>query len=260
VTPQTLTLLNGVDIGNYETPTYVSSNLVINPIAQAALRILLSAQESITVPYDISISGGSSTGSVSALVISGDNGANCSISGLRLSTSAPGKCVLQARKAADRNYLEVASDTATVTILNFVSYIDWNAFFNSNSGIKISSEIPIVTGPTTCTSGCIPVISDVRNSAGTSTTILTVGSPLQIIGSDLITTTNVYFTARINGVRLSSINADSIQIDSDNQLTVMPPTNFVPNTGENSSNIAVRIVVVTPGGQAGTAQIVVISL
>jgi hypothetical protein len=104
------------------------------------------------------------------------------------------------------------------------------------------------------------VISDVRNSAGTSTTILTVGSPLQIVGSDLSTTTNVYFTARINGVRLSSVNADSIQIDSDNQLTVMPPVNFVPNTGENSSNIAVRIVVVTPGGQAGTAQIVVISL
>jgi hypothetical protein len=260
VTPQTLTLLSGVDISNYETPTYVSSNLVINPIAQAALRILLSAQESVTVPYDITFSGGSSTGSLSVVIVSGGSATGCSISALRLSTNSAGTCILRATKAADRNYLEVISDTATVTILNFVAYTDWNAIFNSGSGITIKSEVPYIAGPTTCTSGCIPVVTDIRTSSGVSTTTLTAATPIQIIGSDLNTTTFVYFTARINGVRLSSVSADSVQIDSDTQLTVMPPASFVPNPGENTSNIAVRIVVVTPGGQTASNQIIIISL
>jgi hypothetical protein len=260
VTPQTLTLLSGVEISNYETPTYVSQNLVINPIAQTTFRILLSAQESITVPYDITFTGGSSSGSISAAIISGGTATDCSISALRLSTSSAGTCILQATKAADRNYLEAISETATVTILNFVSNIDWNTLFNSGSGIKVASEITITTGPTTCTSGCIPVITDIRSLADVSITTLTANTPIRIIGSDLSTTTFVYFTARINGVRLSSVNADSFQIDSDNQITVMPPVSFEPNTGQNSSNIAVRIVVVTPGGQTANSQIVIISL
>jgi hypothetical protein len=255
-----LSLLSGVDISNYETPTYVSADLVINPIVQTALRILLSAQESITVPYDITFTGGSSTGSITASIVSGGSATGCSISGLRLSTSTAGTCILQATKAADRNYLEVISETATVTILNFVSNIDWNALFNSGSGITISSEVPFIAGPITCSSGCIPVITDIRTSGGVSTTTLTANTPIQIIGSDLSTTTFVYFTARINGVRLSGVSADSVQIDSDDQLTVMPPASFVPNSGENSSNISVRIVVVTPGGQTGSSQIMVITL
>jgi hypothetical protein len=260
VTPQTLTLLSGVAISNYETPTYVSQNLVINPIAQTTFRILLSAQESITVPYDITFTGGSSSGSISAAIISGGSATGCSILALRLSTSSAGTCILQARKAADRNYLEAISDTATVTIMNFVSNIDWNTLFNSGSGIKVASEITITTGPTTCTSGCIPVITDIRSLGDASITTLTANTAIRIIGSDLSTTTSVYFTARINGIRLSSVNADSFQIDSDNQITVMPPVGFEPNTGQNSSNIAVRIVVVTPGGQTANSQIVVISL
>jgi hypothetical protein len=233
---------------------------VINPIVQTALRILLSAQESITVPYDITFTGGSSTGSITASIVSGGSATGCSISGLRLSTSTAGTCILQATKAADRNYLEVISETATVTILNFVSNIDWNALFNSGSGITISSEVPFIAGPITCSSGCIPVITDIRTSGGVSTSTLTANTPIQIIGSDLSTTTFVYFTARINGVRLSGVSADSVQIDSDDQLTVMPPASFVPNSGENSSNISVRIVVVTPGGQTGSSQIMVITL
>ncbi len=260
VTPQTLTLLSGVDISNYETPTYVSSNLVINPIAQTPLRILLSLQDSITVPYDITFSGGSSTGSVSVILVSGTSGIGCSVSGLRLTTSAPGVCVLQARKAADRNYLEVISETATVNVLNFVAYTDWNAVFNSGSGITITSAVPITVGPDTCSLDCVPQITDVQDASGNPTTTLTVGAPLRIVGVDLNTTDRVLFTARINGVRMSNVPADSFQIDSPTQLTVMPPASFVPNTGENSSSITVRIIVFSSGGSINTEKIVIISL
>jgi hypothetical protein len=249
VTPQTLTLLSGVDIGNYETPTYVSSNLVILPIAQSVLRILLSAQESITVPYEVTISGGSSTGLLTLAIVPGGSASGCSISVLNLRTSSPGTCVLQATKGADRNYLQALSETATVTILNFVSNINWDGAFNGGTGITIASSTPIITGPDSCSVDCVPEITDIQDASGNSTNVLTVGAPLRIIGVDLNGTLYVYFTARINGSRLSNVPAESFQIDSSTQLTVMPPTNFIPNNGENSSNIAVRIIVVTSGGR-----------
>jgi hypothetical protein len=254
-----LSLLSGLDISNYETPTYVSADLVINPIAQSPLRILLSAQESITVPYDISISGGSSTGALSAVVVSGGTSTGCSVTGLRLTTTQAGTCVLRATKAADRNYLQVLSETATVVILNFVSSFSWDTVF-SGTGITITSEVPVVTGPETCSADCVPQITDVQDLSGNSTVTLTVGAPLRIVGVDLNTTERVLFTARINGARLSSVPADSFQIDSPTQLTVMPPANFVPNAGENSSTITVRILVMSPGGSINTEKIVIISL
>jgi hypothetical protein len=255
-----LSLLSGVDISNYETPTYVSADLVINPIAQAPLRILLSAQESVTVPYDITISGGSSAGALSVVVISGGTSTGCSVTGLRLTTSQAGTCVLQATKASDRNYLQVLSDTATVVILNFVSSFSWDTVF-SGTGISIASEIPIVRGPETCSVDCMPTVTDIRNLSGSSITTLTVGTPIKIIGTNFNTTTTVYFSGRIGGVRLSSVSADSFQVDDDNTLTVMPPANFVPNAGENASNITVRIVVLASGGSSfPNQQITIISL
>ncbi len=254
-----LSLLSGLDISNYETPTYVSADLVINPIAQSPLRILLSAQESITVPYDISTSGGSSTGALTVVLVSGGTSTGCSVTGLRLTTTQAGSCVLQAFKAADRNYLQVSSETATVVILNFVSSFSWDTVF-SGTGITITSEVPVVTGPETCSADCVPQITDVQDLSGNSTVTLTVGAPLRIVGVDLNTTERVLFTARINGTRLSSVPADSFQIDSPTQLTVMPPANFVPNAGENSSAITVRILVMSPGGSINTEKIVIISL
>jgi hypothetical protein len=258
---QDLTLLSGVDISNYETPTYVSADLVINPIAQAILRITLSAQESLTVPYDIQISGGSSTGALSAIIIGGGTASGCAINGLSLSTSTPGTCILQVTKAADRNYLQVISETATVTILNFVSNIDWNAVFNSGSGITITSEVPLTKGPDTCSVDCMPTVTDIRDLLGNSINTLKIGVPFNIIGTDFNTATAVYFSARIGGVRLRSIPADSFQINDNNSITVMAPSSFVPNSGENSSAITVSLVVLASGGSNfPNEQITIISL
>jgi hypothetical protein len=163
-------------------------------------------------------------------------------------------------KAADRNYLQVLSDTTTVVILNFVSSFSWDTVF-SGTGISIASEIPIVRGPETCSVDCMPTVTDIRDLSGNSITTMTVGTPIKIIGTNFNTTTNVYFSGRIGGVRLSSVAADSFQVDDDNTLTVMPPTNFVPNAGENASNISVRIVVLASGGSSfPNQQITIISL
>jgi hypothetical protein len=253
VTPQTLTLLGGVDISNYETPTYVSSDLVINPIVQTALRILLSAQESITVPYDITFTGGSSTGSISASIVSGGSATGCSISGLRLSTSTQGTCILQATKAADRNYLEVISETATVMILNFVSNVDWNAVFNSGSGITIASEVPFIAGPITCEQDCQPTITDIQDTSGVSITSLRVGQTIWIIGTNFNTATEVHFRR--------SIPASGFQIDSDIKIVAIIPSSISPNPGESTSTMTISIAVVASGGRAfPNTQIVTVTL
>jgi len=167
---------------------------------------------------------------------------------------------LMAIKAADRNYLQVTSDTATVVILNFVSSFSWDTVF-SGTGITITSEVPIVKGPESCSVDCMPTVTDIRDLSGNSINTITVGTPFKIIGTNFNTTTSVYFSARIGGVRLSSVAADSFQIDDDNTLTVMAPANFVPNAGENSSTIGVRIVVLASGGSSfPNQQITIISL
>ena len=107
----------------------------------------------------------------------------------------------------------------------------------------------------------MPTVTDIRNLSGSSITTLTVGTPIKIIGTNFNTTTTVYFSARIGGVQLRSVPADSFQVDDDNTLTVMPPSNFVPNAGENASNIVVRIVVMASGGSNfPNQQITIISL
>ena len=253
VSAQGLSLLSGVDIGNYETPNYVSSNLVINPIAQAPLRILLSTQDSITVPYDIAISGGSSTGLLTAVIVSGTTSTGCSITGLRLSTTQPGSCVLLASKAADRNYLQVNSETTTVTILNFVANIDWNAVFNSGSGISIASEVPITTGPISCEENCQPTVIDIQDTSGASITSLRVGQTIWIIGTNFNTASAVYFRR--------SIPADGFQVDSDIKIVATIPSSIGPNSGETSSTITISIAVVASGGRSfPNTQIVTVTL
>lgn len=253
VTAQNLTLLGGLDISNYETPTYVASSLVISPIAQAPIRIQLAYLESVTVPYDVTITGGSSSVAPTLAVIAGGSAQGCdvdtAISAMRLKSSSPGTCIIQVTKPADRNYLIALSDTQTVTILNFVINII-QLFDNNPTGITINSEVPIVVGDVACTLDCVPTITAIQDMSGNEMTDMKVGIPFRIIGTNFNTATKVLFTATIGGSRRSAVAADSFQIDSDTQITVLPPTSFVPNGIESTSTITVRVVVVASGGQS----------
>ncbi|CAN2222917.1 Listeria/Bacterioides repeat [Candidatus Nanopelagicaceae bacterium] len=251
VYPQSLTLLGGLDIGNYETPTYVSSNFTILPIAQEPLRIQLSYLESVTVPFDVTTTGGSSTGARTLAILDGGTATGCAvdsgISAMRLKTSTAGTCVIQVTQAADRNYLVAVSDSQTVNILNFV--VNILQLFDNPTGIVINHDVPYVKGPDVCTADCQPTITQITDANGVDITTMTVSTSFRIIGTNFTTATGVFFTAVIGGSRKSAVPADSFQIDSDTQITVMPPVTFVPNAGETISNITVRIYVVASGGQ-----------
>jgi hypothetical protein len=158
-----------------------------------------------------------------------------------------------ASKAADRNYLQVNSETTTVTILNFVANIDWNAVFNSGSGISIASEVPITTGPISCEENCQPTVIDIQDTSGASITSLRVGQTIWIIGTNFNTASAVYFRR--------SIPADGFQVDSDIKIVATIPSSIGPNSGETSSTITISIAVVASGGRSfPNTQIVTVTL
>jgi hypothetical protein len=251
VSGQSLTLLGGLDIGNYETPTYVSSNLVIQPIAQAPLRIQLSYLESVTVPFDVSTTGGSSSGARTLAILTGGTATGCAVDSgvslMRLKTTTAGTCIIQVTQAADRNYLVAVSDSQTVNILNFI--VNILQLFNNPTGIVINRDVPFIKGAEVCTVNCQPTVTQITDVTGADITTMTVGTPFRIIGTNFTTASGVFFTAVIGGSRRTAVPADSFQIDSDTQITVMPPTTFGPNAGETVSSITVRIYVVASGGQ-----------
>jgi hypothetical protein len=131
--------------------------------------------------------------------------------------------------------------------LNFV--VNILQLFDNPTGIVINYEVPYVKGPDVCTSNCQPTITQITDASGNEITTITVGTPFRIIGTNFTTATGVFFTAVIGGSRKSAVPGDSFQIDSDTQITVMPPASFVPNAGETVSNITVRIYVMASGGQ-----------
>lgn len=236
-TPYGISLLNGVDIANYDTPTYRSSNLVILPIAQAILKIAIAIQESITVPYDVVVEGGTSTGVLSLQIVSGGTASGCSVSSLRLTSTTAGTCKLTATRAADRNYLAVTSDTVTVSILNFVQNIV--DIFNGASGITINHEVPLTVGPVVCSTNCVPTITAIYDQLTSSTTAITRGMTIIIQGTNFNTTTEVVFQRRF------SAGVGSFQINSDTELAVA-----VPMTLRNVT--PVEIWVVASGGDSAT--------
>jgi hypothetical protein len=250
VTAQGLTLGGGLDIGNYETPTAVASNLVINPIAQTPLVIKLSYLESVTVPYDVVTTGGSSTGARTLTVLAGGTATGCAVdvatSAMRLKSSSAGTCIIQVTQAADRNYLIATSESQTVNILNFV--VNILQLFSNPTGISINSYVPFTKGPDVCTSNCRPTITQITDMNGTTITSLAANTPFRIIGTNFNTTTSVQFSAMIGTEDIFGEDADSFQIDSDTQLTVMPPAILVPAPGQSSTATTVLIHVRASGG------------
>ena len=194
--------------------------------------------DSITVPYDVSVSGGSSTGALTLAVLPGGTAQGCVVdaptSNMRLKSSSAGTCNIQVTKAPDRNYLVVVSDSQTVNILNFVVSII--QLFDNPTGISINHDVPIEKGPDACTVDCVPTITAIQDASGNAITAIQIGIPFRIVGTNFNTTTTVYFKR--------STPADSFQVDSDTQLTVMPPSALAVGDG------VVNIVVVANGGRS----------
>jgi uncharacterized repeat protein (TIGR02543 family) len=222
ITPSALTLSSGL-MSNYETPTYASSaiNVVINRIAQETVTIQ-SVNGEVDVPFTLIATGGSTSGAITFAKVSGTY---CSVTGTTLTATQAGSCEITVTRAGNRNYLPFTSESVTVRVRNFVMvqiYVPENPI----TGITIAPTVPIVKGPDTCSTGCVPKIvsADIYDVAE----------------GDLIVLTGVSF----NGVTKVYFNiyteAPNFNVDSDTQLSVRVPADLPQGDA--------TIEVVSPGG------------
>ena len=198
-------------------------NFVINRINQESLTVENTNGE-IEVPFALRTRGGTTNGVISFTKISGDY---CSVSGSNLTATQAGNCIITVTMAGSRNYLSITSETITVRIRNYV-LLQFNTPDNSNSGIKISSSVPLTKDVDVCTSGCVPTIasSDVFEGSEGDLIILT--------GTNFTSVTKLYFNIYTE--------ASTFVADSDTQLSVRIPAGLP--LGDTTIEVA------SPGGRS----------
>ena len=222
ITPSALTLSSGL-ISNYETPTYSSSaiNVVINRIVQETVTIQ-SVNGEVDVPFTLIATGGSTSGVITFAKVSGTY---CSVSGTILTATQAGSCFITVTRAGNRNYLPFTSESVTVKVRNYVM-VQIYVPENSITGITITPTVPVVKGPNTCSTRCVPKIisADVYDVAEGDLIVLT--------GQSFNGVTKVYFNIYTE--------APNFNVDSDTQISVRVPANLPQGDA--------TIEVVSPGG------------
>jgi hypothetical protein len=222
ITPSALTLSSGL-LSNYETPTYSASaiNFVINRIAQETVTIQ-SVNSEVDVPFTLIATGGSTSGAVTFAKVSGTF---CSISGITLSATQAGSCMLTVTRAGNRNYLDFTSESVTVRVRNFV-IVQIFVPENPITGITIAPSVPLTKGPDACTSGCVPRING--------------ADVYDVAEGDLIVLTGVSFTGVTKVYFNIYTEAPNFNVDSDTQISVRVPADLPLGDA--------TIEVVSPGG------------
>jgi hypothetical protein len=222
ITPSALTLSAGL-MSNYETPTYSSSaiNVVINRISQETVTIQ-SVNGEVDVPFTLIATGGSTSGAITFAKVSGTY---CSVTGTTLTATQAGSCEITVTRAGNRNYLPFTSESVTVRVRNFVMvqiYVPENPI----TGITIAPTVPVVKGPDTCSTGCVPKIvsADIYDVAE--------GDLIVLSGVSFNGVTKVYFNIYTE--------APNFNVDSDTQLSVRVPADLPQGDA--------TIEVVSPGG------------
>jgi hypothetical protein len=222
ITPSALTLSAGL-MSNYETPTYSSSaiNVVINRISQETVTIQ-SVNGEVEVPFTLIATGGSTNGAISFTKVTGTY---CSVSGITLTATQAGSCEITVTRAGNRNYLAFTSESVTVRVRNFVM-VQIYVPENTNTGITIAPTVPVVKGPDTCSTGCVPKIvsADVYDVAEGDLIVLT--------GQSFNGVTKVYFNIYTE--------APNFNVDSDTQISVRVPADLPQGDA--------TIELVSPGG------------
>jgi hypothetical protein len=222
ITPSALTLSAGL-MSNYETPTYSSSaiNVVINRISQETVTIQ-SVNGEVDVPFTLIATGGSTSGAITFAKVSGTY---CSVNGTTLTATQAGSCEITVTRAGNRNYLAFTSESVTVRVRNFVM-VQIYVPENTNTGITIAPTVPVVKGPDTCSTGCVPKIvsADVYDVAEGDLIVLT--------GQSFNGVTKVYFNIYTE--------APNFNVDSDTQISVRVPADLPQGDA--------TIELVSPGG------------
>ena len=234
ITPSALSLTSGL-LANYNSPTYVFAEFVIEQIDQPEL-VFTNLTGDLSFPVTLRTTGGhSSTPAVTYEAITG-TATNCRISYGVLSNSSgqsvwylqadsAGSCSVIATKPADRNYRVAISDTSTVTVLEFRVYVV-PVVENTTTGITITPTVPLTKGPDVCTTGCVP-------------RILSLDFYTRYVG-DILVMTGINFTGTTQVIFNVFTPATNFSVDSDTQITVQVPVGLP--AGE------IGIEVVAPGG------------
>ena len=238
VTPSALTLSVG-SLSNYQTPSYVASDLEIEQIDQPEL-VILNLTGEVTFPIKLFTSGGATAITNVVYVVTASTATNCRavygpiIAGgesiWTLQADSAGSCSVRAGKLQTRNYRTVISETATVTVLLFVKAETLqSAISNFSTGVTISSGTTLTKGSSSCSSNCVPAITSISAYTGY------VGDMLVLTGTNFTGATKVIFNVFTN-----ASNFSNDPVTPDTQITVQVPAGLIP--GE------VGIEVVAPGG------------
>jgi hypothetical protein len=234
ITPSSLSLSRG-SLLNYSSPIYRSSDWEIEQIDQPAL-VVPDLTGDLTFPVRLEAKGGAlTTPAVTFEAIAG-TATNCRVvfapipgsasqSVWSLQADSAGTCSAIATKPADRNYRVVISETATVSVLQFVQAVFIpDVVVNQSTAITLAPSTPPLTkapDSNVCTTGCVPKIISIN--------------VLDAVVADLIVITGLSF----NGVtkvyfRLDTfsptddVEAPNFTVDSDTQISVLVPAGLAP--------------------------------
>jgi hypothetical protein len=244
LTPSALTLSTG-NISNYNTPTYVSAQWTIYQIAQDSLTVITALNEDISVPILISYRGGTTNGTVTGQILSGGTAASCAFSSLTLQANSTGTCFIRLKMAGNQNYVDVWSDTYTVTIAKWTQTVfNFDAQPSGSSGISITSQVPFTLGEISCSAACQPTITSVSPTAYEATDLII------ITGTDFAGASQVIFNRNVIVTDLTITGNDTIAVRAPAGLVPGPGTISVVNGGKTSfrfSGLTVNVPTVTTG-------------
>ena len=204
-TATALVLANSRPTSNYKAITYNTTNLTINRIQQAQLKMNANMVTGLGTKFQLYTSGGSGTGTVSFKITAGGTATGCQIGGTTynyyLTASGVGTCLVTATKAGDINYFETTSVVTPVTIvfLQFINPFVAQGFGSGNINITPGINIGYDTG--TSGKASYPAMSGVTGVA--------------------VTITGTNFTG-VTSVKLYDEYVVSFTIDSATQLTFTP--------------------------------------
>ena len=204
-TATALVLANSRPTSNYKAITYNTTNLTINRIQQAQLKMNANMVTGLGTKFQLYTSGGSGTGTVSFKITAGGTATGCQIGGTTynyyLTASGVGTCLVTATKAGDINYFETTSVVTPVTIvfLQFINPFLAQGFGSGNINITPGINIGYDTG--TSGKASYPAMSGVTGVA--------------------VTITGTNFTG-VTSVKLYDEYVVSFTIDSATQLTFTP--------------------------------------
>jgi hypothetical protein len=236
VTPSALVLSTG-SLNNYRTPTYISSDIEVEQIDQPEL-VIVNLTGELSFPIKLITTGGSTATPAVSYEVTTSTATNCRVvygpivaggeSIWTLQADSAGSCSVRATKVQNRNFRSVISETATVTVLEFIKFVQPTPP-NFTTGVTISSSVPLTLGAVSCTSNCTPRIDSISAYTGY------VGDMLVLTGINFTGATKVIFNVFTNASTFSNDPSTP-----DTQITVQVPAGL--NPGE------VGIEVTTPGG------------